>query len=419
MKGKEEKQKTIRAINDLGCRVTAADVAAKTGLSLSDSNKYLNLIASEVGGHLEVSNLGDIAYRFSSGFQNVYLATGVKAWLQYILNRLATVLFFVFKISFGLLLLISLTVVVCVIMSFMFMTSITSNKSSNRRDLAIDLKVFHDLLFWGTGKSSTRKNFFLNCFSVLFGDGDANAGIEEKQWQLIARLIRNNDGVVTSEQLAPYLFACKKNTFKGIFSVDEDSVFPVLIRFDGKPEVSERGSIVYVFPALQVSAENQTESETAFPEYLQEAAQPFSTLTKDEMNPVIGLACFNFLGTLWLAFTVHRLVRIYQFQVDILLSYGLLFVIIPMLRWAYLLRVNAAISDRNQTRLMLSQAIAAPDAALQIKLADRKQLAEANKLTEHSVIAQSIIYSTDKDALEQEFQEPESSDNKQQTREAE
>jgi len=393
----EEKQKTIRAINDLGCRVTAADVATKTGLSLSDSNKYLNLIASEVGGHLEVSSLGDIAYKFSNSFQNVYLATGIKASLQYLLNRLATILFFIFKISFGLLLLISLTVVVCVIMSFMFMTSATSNKPSSRRDLALDLKVFHDLLFWGTGKSSTRKNFFLNCFSVLFGDGGSGDNVEEKQWQLIARLIRNNDGVVTSEQLAPYLIKSETG---------EDSVFPVLSRFDGTPEVSERGSIVYVFPSLQVSAENQTQSEPAvFPQYLQEAEQPFSTLTKDEINPVIGLACFNFLGTLWLAFTVHRLVRIYQMQVDILLAYGLLFVIIPMLRWAYLLRGNASISSRNHRRQALAQAIATPDAATQIKLADRKQLAEANKLLgqSHSVVAESIIYTTDKDALEQEF----------------
>jgi len=70
-----------------------------------------------------------------------------------------------------------------------------------------------------------------------------------------------------------------------------------------------------------------------------------------------------------------------------------------------LLRGNASISSRNHRRQALAQAIATPDAATQIKLADRKQLAEANKLLgqSHSVVAESIIYTTDKDALEQEF----------------
>jgi len=398
----EEKRKTIRAINDLGRRVTAADIATRTGLSLADSNKYLNLIAGEVGGHLEVSSAGDIAYRFKNGFQNIYLATGIGAVFENISNKITNILFFIFKISFGLILLLSLSIVVFVIMSFMFMTATGSGRSRGKRELAIDLKIFQDLLFWGTGKSSKRKNFFLNCFSLLFGDGNVNRDVEEKQWQYIAQLIRINSGVITAEQLAPYLF---KTDHSG-----EDLVFPVLTRFDGKPEVSERGSIVYVFPSLQVSAEIEHEQTSPWntdnlPSYLQEKMQPFSKLTRDEITPVIGLASFNFLGTLWLAFTVHRLVRMYVLQVDTLLTYGLLFVIIPLLRWCYLLRVNSMIHSRNRKRQTLASAVAAPDASLQIKLADREQMALMKSIEKSSNEPALVVYSTDQDALEQEFQQ--------------
>ena len=50
----------------------------------------------------------------------------------------------------------------------------------------------------------TNNNFMMNCFSFLFGDGQPNANLEERKWQLIAQVIKANNGVVTAEQLAPY-----------------------------------------------------------------------------------------------------------------------------------------------------------------------------------------------------------------------
>ena len=110
---REEKKVVIKAISDLGNRVTAADVASKTGLSLSDSTGLLNTIASEAGGHLEVSSAGDIAYRFKSNFQSAYLATGLRALVAH--NFWQTFCFCFFtcsKISFGIFLCLSLIIVI-------------------------------------------------------------------------------------------------------------------------------------------------------------------------------------------------------------------------------------------------------------------------------------------------------------------
>ena len=55
---------------------------------------------------------------------------------------------------------------------------------------------------------------------------------------MVAQLIRNQGGVVTAEQLAPYTGADPKN---------EDGALPVLVRFNGFPEVTDEGFILVHF----------------------------------------------------------------------------------------------------------------------------------------------------------------------------
>jgi len=43
----------------------------------------------------------------------------------------------------------------------------------------------------------------LTIFSFLFGDGNPNANLEERRWQQIATVIRNNGGAVVAEQMLP------------------------------------------------------------------------------------------------------------------------------------------------------------------------------------------------------------------------
>jgi hypothetical protein len=46
--------------------------------------------------------------------------------------------------------------------------------------------------------------FLESIFSYIFGDGDPNRGLEEKRLSLAANMIRENNGSVTAEQLAPF-----------------------------------------------------------------------------------------------------------------------------------------------------------------------------------------------------------------------
>jgi hypothetical protein len=199
---------------------------------------------------------------FSPGFQNNYLATGIRAFAEKAGRLLFEYLLFHSQNFFGVILLASLAVVIFAVMLTIFVTTFGTEKK-NKQQPFLDLLILRDLIFWqpnrakrlpGQPLSATveqikNDNFLINCFSFLFGDKNPNAEIEEKQWRLIAQLIHNNKGVVTAEQLAPFMLreiSTKDN--------NEDFVLPVLCRFDGRPEVSETGSIIYLFPSLQVSA---------------------------------------------------------------------------------------------------------------------------------------------------------------------
>ena len=83
-------------------------------------------------------------------------------------------------------------------------------------------------------------------------------------------MIRNNDGAVVAEQLAPYL-----DPNDGWLEreddahVDEAFVTPVLTRFNGRAEVTDEGDIVYVFDDLRSTSGGAT-GMTAVGDFLEE-----------------------------------------------------------------------------------------------------------------------------------------------------
>jgi len=108
----------------------------------------------------------------------------------------------------------------------------------------------------GVVRDPEDMGFLESVFSYVFGDGNPNAGLEEKRVSLAAQMIRNNKGAVTAEQLAPFCDApeISENELSSSVYVDESFVLPIVSQLDGEPQVTEDGDIIYVFPDLQVSA---------------------------------------------------------------------------------------------------------------------------------------------------------------------
>ena len=67
----------------------------------------------------------------------------------------------------------------------------------------------------------------------------------------VGELISRNGGVITAEQLAPYLDP-PADYRPG--ELNEDFMVPALVRFGGSPSVDQDGQLLYTFPSLQVEA---------------------------------------------------------------------------------------------------------------------------------------------------------------------
>ena len=334
MSDSKEKQIVIKAVNDLGRRLSTADLSAKTGLAVAIASLNLNQIAAETGGHLQVSNKGDIVYQFPPGYQAVYITRGLQRLIEKAAQKIFSLAFFLLRISFGIMLILSLLIIALTFFVILLAGQRNRDDDSFSVDLNfIDWYLVQDLLFWNTdslfrwgdqGISSSKRNkqnksnFLYDCFSFLFGDGNPNANIEEKRWQSIAQLIRENNCAVTAEQLSPYTGANPNN---------EDNVLPILVRFDGHPMVTDSGNIVYLFPALNKEASPSRPVKDGTNSLLgNNRTIPFLTETKwqfsadnDSMIWILVLAGLNLLGSWWLYLhlasisTFHRYCLFFSF----------------------------------------------------------------------------------------------------------
>ncbi len=407
-----DKQQVITAIRQLGRRVTVADVATKTGLAVAAVTSQLNKIAEETGGHLQVGTSGDVAYKFSAGFQNAYLARGIKRILQQVGEKTLQAAFYLLRISFGIMLIISILIIVTVIVLIMLRGSNSDGRGRqegfNFRLNFFDYLILRDLFYWGSHSSypsryrtgaynraipgeKPKSNFLLDCFSFLFGDGNPNLDLEERRWRAIAGVIKQNSGVVTSEQLAPYTLRDPKS---------EDAVLPVLVRSNGRPEVTESGNIVYIFPALQISAA-ETEGYST-PAYLEERRFVFSNASQGSFMLVGGLATFNFLGSWWLWFLgIGTGQGPFAPLVISLAVYGTGFVVFPAVRILVNTWLNRRINYRNGRRLSYARLLDNPPEDLARKLGESRQFA----IKEERISVDRVIYSTEHDALAQKLEE--------------
>jgi hypothetical protein len=264
--------------------------------------------------------------------------------------------------------------------------------------LHIDRNTLRTLIFWNTNSSKTNgsdsaqnctPNLLLNCFSFLFGDQDPNSEIDEKRWQSIAQAIRQNNYAVTAEQLAPF-------TEKS----GDDAVLPVLVRFNGKPEVTETGNVVYVFDALQsLGLSNLEDSKCAEP-YLKETHWLFSNLPSEQLIPVLVIAGANIFGAAVLYQVVAGL-GLMQMQlghlVQALLAYAAFFLYCPLLRAGLNFARNQSIDARNEERRRLARMLEMPGTALATKLLAARRFQIAPRLFDRA----DIVYDSDRELLNQ------------------
>jgi hypothetical protein len=262
-------------VDSKGDKVIASDVATRAGVSLTQARKDLTALASISRGDISVSNDGELIYEFPSNLNGVLSSNSAKYKALQTFEKVWPSLFWGIRVSFGVALLAS---VVLIFSAILFINSSSSNSDDDRRrddrrggfggggmgmwfgPSPFDFFFYRPYGSYGyygeqgaNPRDPNEMGFLEAVFSYLFGDGNPNQGMEEKRLSLAAQMIRDSNGAVTAEQLAPFCDAPLPDDMATSY-VDESFVLPIVAQLDGEPQVTDDGDIIYVFPDLQVSA---------------------------------------------------------------------------------------------------------------------------------------------------------------------
>jgi hypothetical protein len=235
-------------------------------------------------------------------------------------------------------------------------------------------------------------------YSVLFGDGDPNKALEARRWQRIGGFLRYRDGVVIAEDLAPLL---DLETPPSASKADQ-GMLPVLLHFDGRPQVTEQGDLLYSFPSLQPRPEEASSSPQAH-SMVDDASLPLRerriafTHANKEQRWTYGVLVLSLFGLSllllnWSLPLSAVLVGIAFFG----LGYSLLLLALPLLRWFGWRRANAAIHQRNRWRQQW-----ADWAQLHRDDLVSKRLEAARWRKSLARISDGMVYTTEQDLLTQ------------------
>jgi hypothetical protein len=414
----------MKAVEQLGYRVTVGDVATQAGLNINLAQQGLLALASDAGGHLQVAESGEIAYLFPKNFRSILRNKFLRLQLQEWWEKVWRVLFYLIRISFGIVLLLSIVLIFVAIALIVIGINSSSDNNSGGGGrshsggggggFSMPLLWIGPDIFWffdpgydqryrrqRASSERSEMNFLEAIFSFLFGDGNPNSDLEERRWQEIATVIRNSRGAVAAEQIAPYL----DDIGEGYKRELEDYMLPVLTRFNGRPEVSPDGEIVYHFPELQTTAK-ALEAQPV-PAYLRERLWRFSQASSGQIMLAIGLGAMNFVGALVLgsllkggiAAQLGGLVAFVQSSYWLLLGYGIGFLAIPLIRYFWIQWKNSQLEAHNQKRQEQAIALNQADAALQKKLAYAQQFAAQNVINQED-----LVYTSETDLIDQEIE---------------
>jgi hypothetical protein len=396
----------LQSIERLKYQATPGELAFQAGLPLATVERDLQQLAIEVGGHLQVATTGEIIYKYPQNFRTILYNKSLSLQIKKYTDAIGKVAFYLLRISFGLVLITSLSIVILAII----LITLASIFSENGGDV--------DFGDWGGGgggsswggswwyfdwggsaaepieaeeKEKAELNFLGAVFSFLFGEANPNARLEEMRWRSIGQLINKNAGVIAAEQVAPYMDEVTPHS--------EDHILPVLVRFNGIPEVSPIGDIVYRFPDVQTTSKKSKFKR--LPPFLQERNRRFSGATTGQLWLIGILAGANFVGVIFLSLLLKGaaaggFLGFVGAISGFLTLYAVGFVTIPLVRLFWLGHQNRQIDQRNEKRRKQVALLTSEDLT-------RKQLFAKNFQVQKTLSADDIAYSTEEDMLEQEF----------------
>lgn len=436
----ENRRRLIDAVYDAGRTVTIGDVVNRTGLPSQAVAVALRQFAFDSKAHILVDKSGNVAYRFKFGFHRRY-ALSLKPVFLYFLSLISTLYWLLVKTLFGIVMVLSAWSYGLPFVTFLLGRAAYVYLSATDEERTLGNALSRTVLTEIKHADKTiHSNLFMDCYSFVFGDGNPNYDLEERRWQAIADLIQRHQGVIICEQLSP--FTGRTPT--------EDDMIPVMVRFDGTPEVTSAGQLVYVFPSMAVSADprlastrspnTQSPDQQSSTNFLEEREWKLTGICSSSrlliglmvtmhalffgfivycifdmktayaliIAPVIALASLH-LGFIWnsivAAFHVLGFWGLILLIVAItvltpcLLILSAMFVFYPMLRYLVNQIKNIGVRNRNDHRKQLAEQLGSPSPDMMLKL----QAAATLRPSVTHIDGKQAEFDSSKDSLEQRF----------------
>ncbi|MEO0853859.1 MAG: hypothetical protein AAFY15_10215, partial [Cyanobacteria bacterium J06648_11] len=353
----------------------------------------------------------DILYAFERDYRSILDRRASADRAAALRRKLWQGFLYALKLSFGVILIVSILVAIGIIIALQVAAQSGEGdrgRSSSRRGGIFIPNLWIGNPFWHyrrpryggwredraavqthTDSQGSNLNFLEAVYSFIFGDGNPNAELPDESDRAIAKTIRAQGGVLTGEQVLPLL----PNPPERDQLEYEDYMLPVLVKFDGQPQVSDRGEIVYQFPELQTVADDVTERSRP-PALLEEAQWAFSQASSGQLMLAGGLGLANLV--LWSTLQASALQvaslsglsgGLVGFVFGAFFAYGFLFLAIPLVRWFALQRRNQVVGARNRQKQDWAERARSPEVARKLSFA--QQFAR-----QHVVSGDETVYST-------------------------
>lgn len=402
-------------IRECGPALTAAEAAVASGLPLEQVEAGLLELAVATGAQLRVAESGEIRFVYPPHLRRVLLARSWRLRVRVTMEATWAALFRLIRCAFGAVLIVLVALVSLIVLAVGLLRldedtwSVFGQLLGGTLELLVRVvvAVFSDQFWFGSpGRvqkaddhvGPQRVEFLESVYSILFGDGDPNRDLEQRRWQAIGAYLQKWGGVAIAEDLSP-LFDLPVASADAQINTDwaDQAMLPVLLHFDGHPEVSEQGQLLYRFPALQSDVVN----------FLVKPSRSFRErrhrFTRASQGQRVGYAVLTAL-LLVLSYQLLHWSLTLPFLLGVVwvarigIAYAWLLILVPLLRALVIWRCNAAILARNRLRQSWLAWVESDLAPL-----DQKRRWAADRRRQRPPVEAGSAYTTEEDLLAQEI----------------
>ncbi|MDP3179962.1 MAG: hypothetical protein Q8M76_18770 [Spirochaetaceae bacterium] len=310
---------------------TCSDLVALTGLPKYQVDAEVKAVSDEYGARLRVTESGEILYSFPRGMRSRYRGLGPqakRAWKVFKKGAAAVgMLLFKGWIVFmlvGYFVLFAALALLALLASVAVSASGSRDSRSDRRGGGLGglwltgriLEAFVNRWFYSElfkspeeraaryRKNRERKPLYKAIFSFVFGDGDPDALWDEVEKRAVIAFLRANRGLITLPEFM---------AISGLPPLEaEERINRYMVEFEGSPEATEGGAVVFLFPGL-LRASKESGVERPSPSRLSRSIAPFSANPRKSNRLFVLINAANLLfGSYFLygAATAHSLLPI-------------------------------------------------------------------------------------------------------------